>query len=350
MGQRRWITARLGAIAVLVAACGASKKSALPASTTTTTSSTTSTTRPLPPISPLTGLAQPDAAELSRVALVIKIDNVDAARPQAGLAAADDVYEEQVEGLLTRLIAVFQSTDASRVGPVRSTRTTDIDVVSSLNHPLYAYSGGNTNYVAQLDAAPITDVGYVADPNAYLISGPNDAPHNLYTSTEALFALAPPGSGPPPLFAYRAAGQAPTNAGAAPASKVSLTLGQVTAAWAWDASSQTWLRDQDGTPDVLEGGGQIAATNVVVQFIPYVTDGYATGEGINPPPPIPKGLTVGTGTAVIFTGGMMIKAEWSKASPNSVTQFTDSSGQPILMAPGRTWIELAPAGTSLSLS
>lgn len=334
------------ALTILAAACSSAgaKKATEPGLSTTSTS----TSQPPPPVGPLTGLPQPDAAEVNRVALVIKIDNVDAARPQAGLAAADDIYEEEVEGQLTRLIAVFQSTDASRVGPVRSTRTTDIDVVSSLNDPLYAYSGGNTNYVAQLDAAPVIDIGYVNQPDAYVVSGFHSAPHNLYTSTEALFRLAPPGSGPPaPLFAYRSIGQAATNAGS-PATHLGLTLGDVTVSWDWSATSQSWLRDQDGTPDVLEGGQQLAAANVVVQFVPYITDGYATGEGINPPPPIPKGETVGTGSAVIFTGGMMIDAEWSKASPTAVTRFTDTSGHPILMTPGRTWIELAAVGTRLS--
>jgi hypothetical protein len=346
---------RCGAVAalslLLVACGGGGSKKAAPTTTGATSAATTSTSAttapPPPPVSPLTGLPEPDAAHADRVALAVKIDNVDPARPQAGLEGADVVYEEMVEGRVTRLIAVFQSTDASRIGPVRSTRTTDIDVVSALNHPLYSYSGGNANFVAQLRAAPVVDVGADARAGAYFRSGPHDVPHNLYTSTAALYGLAPAGSkAPAPMFAYRAAGQAVAGAGAAPASHLDLNFGFSSATWDWDPASQTWKRGQNGSGDVLQSGQQIAATNVIVQVVPYTTDGYATGEGISPAPAIPKGQTVGSGSAVVITGGMVIQAKWTKTASTSPTAFADSSGQPIQLTPGRTWIELAPSGTT----
>ncbi|MDQ6615217.1 MAG: DUF3048 domain-containing protein [Actinomycetota bacterium] len=334
---------------MLLVGCGGAKKAAQPrpAATAPTSSTSTTTTAPPPPVAPLTGLLEPDAAKRNRVALVVKVDNVDPARPQSGLDAADVVFEEMVESQLTRLIAVFQSTDATRIGPVRSTRTTDIDVVSALNHPLYGYSGGNTNFVAQLRASQVVDVGADARAGAYFVSGPHAQPHNLYTSTGALFGLAPAGSKPPvPMFIYRAAGQAASGAGVVPASHADLNFGMAWAIWDWDGASQTWKRGQNGSPDVLQSGPQIAASNVIIQVIPYTTDGYASGEGIYPPPPIPKGQAVGSGNAVVLTGGMRILAHWSKVAPTAVTQFTDATGQPIQLTPGRTWIELAPVGTT----
>jgi hypothetical protein len=341
------------AVALLAVGCSGAKKAAQASTATSSTASTTTSTTvpPPPPIAPLTGLPQPNAADLSRVAIVVKIDNVDQARPQAGLDDADLVFEELVEGQLTRLIAIFQSTDSARIGPVRSTRTTDIDIVEALNHPLYSYSGGNANYVAQLRASTVVDVGADTYASPYFYSGPHIAPHDLYTSTAGLLTLAPAGSGPPPpFFVYRGTGQPVTAAGAAPATHVDLSFGQAAAAWDWDATSQTWKRSQNGTADVLQDGQQIEAANVIVQFIPYVTDGFATGEGVNPPPPIPKGETIGSGTALIFTDGMLVHASWSKASPTAVTQYTDSNGRPIQLTPGRTWVELAPMGTSPNIS
>jgi hypothetical protein len=337
-----------------VACGGAAKKSAQPppatAGATTSNASTTSTAPPPPPIAPLTGLPQPDAGLRQRVAMVVKVDNVDPARPQAGLDAADVVFEEMVEGRVTRLIAIFQSTDAARIGPVRSTRTTDIDIVSALNHPLYSYSGGNANYVAQLRASPVIDVGADTFAAPYIRSGPHPLPHNLYPNTAALLALAPKGSGPPPaLFAYGAAGQPAVGAGATPATHLDLNFGFAAAIWDWDPAAQTWKRGQNGSADVLQSGQQIAAANVIVQFIPYTTDGFATGEGISPPPAIPKGQTVGSGTAVVLAGGTVIQAKWTKASSTAVTQFTDSAGQPIKLTPGRTWIELAPVGVTANV-
>ncbi len=340
--------AGLAAIVVIGAACGGggAKKAASTTSSAATSTSTipaTTTTAPPPPIAPLTGLAQPDAAALKRVALVVKIDNVDQARPQAGLTKADMVFEEMVEGRLTRLIAVFQSTVADPVGPVRSTRTTDLDIVSALNHPLYAYSGGNSGFVARLHAAPITDVGDTG--NGLYFRGRGAAPHNLYAKASSLFALAPAGSQPPqPFFQYRSAGQPAS--GATPAVHADLNFGDTGASWDWDAASGTWKRGQNGTADVDQSGQQISAANVIIQLLPYSIDGYATGEGISPAPPIPKGESVGNGTALILTGGGVIHATWSKSAPTSITQWADPAGQPVRLTPGQTWVELAPVGTA----
>jgi len=265
-------------------------------------------------------------------------------RGQEGDLAAVDFRQFDVDrASLTRLLAVFQSTNADPVGPVRSTRTTDIDVVSALNHPLYAYSGGNSGFVAQLRAANVTDVG--DGPGRPYTRGRGIAPHNLYSNTSALFALAPAGSQPPvPFFRYRATGQAVAAAGAAPAGHGDISFGSSGASWDWDVASGTWKRGQNGSADVDVSGQQISAANVIIQLIPYQTDGYATGEGISPAPPIPKGLTVGNGDAVILTGGTAVHATWSKPAPANITQYADSTGQPILLTPGQTWVELVPIG------
>src|SRR5262245_49940676 len=107
---------------------------------------------PAPAISSLTGVPQADPARLKRVALVVKIHNEQGTQPQAGLNQADVVFEELVEGGDTRLAAVFQSGDSDPVGPVRSTRSTDVAIVSELNHPLYGFSGGNQIFLAQIKA------------------------------------------------------------------------------------------------------------------------------------------------------------------------------------------------------
>jgi hypothetical protein len=279
---------------------------------------------------------------------VIKIDNVEPARPQAGLTNADVVFEILVESGLTRLAAVFQSADADPAGPVRSTRTSDIDIVSALNHPLYAYSGGNTRFVAELRAAPLTDVGAERQGGAYYRSR-GVPPDNLFTRTSALFQLAPGGSQPPsPLFTYRAPGQPVTAAGAAPALHVDAHFPSLLATWDYDAASQTYKRSQNGTADVVQGGQQISAVNVIIQMTPYETDGYAGGEGIYPPPPIPKADTVGAGTALIFTGGSVINAHWTKPSAAAATTYTDAGGQAVPLTPGQTWVELAPVGAPVT--
>ncbi|HEX6569569.1 MAG TPA: DUF3048 domain-containing protein, partial [Acidimicrobiales bacterium] len=120
---------------------------------------------------------------LDRPALFVKIDNVERARPQAGLDQADIVFEERVEGNLTRLAAVFHSTDAAVVGPVRSVRTTDLELVPLFGRVLFAASGGNRGVLPQLHAADVVDVGANVSPEGFYRDHGRPAPHNLFTST-----------------------------------------------------------------------------------------------------------------------------------------------------------------------
>jgi hypothetical protein len=295
----------------------------------------------LPPTNP---------AQANAVAVVVKIDNIDDARPQTGLNGADVVYEELVEGGLTRLAAVYQAYYPSVVGPVRSGRLTDIPIVDNLNHPVFAYAGTNGLFLPQLRAQPITDVDIGNHPELFNRVNYAAAPHNLYTDVAQLAAQSPPGSGPPsPLFTYRPAGQAVAGAGAAPASEVTIGFPAASVAWYWSASSGQWLRSQNGTADVERSGDRLSAANVIIQFVGYVDDGLATGEGL-PPAPIPKGELVGSGQAWILTDGAIIKGTWQRTSLTGPTTWTDMGGNPIALTPGRTWVELAPNGTVPTVS
>jgi hypothetical protein len=346
-------------VALAVAACsGGGKKSASGALPPTSASATTATTAPgttaaapttaAPggPVSPLTGLPPLDVAKLGRPALVVKIDNLDpVARPQTGLTTADICFEEQVEGGITRFACIWQSADTGLVGPIRSTRTTDIAIVSALNHPLYAFSGGNSDFLAAIRAAPIVDVGAdVLSPEYYFRYGYKPAPHNLYSKVNLLYTRAPKGPGPPPpQFVYRPAGQPATGAGAAPASHVDLSFpGSAGASVAWDWDGSKWKRIQNGSADMTSDGGQITAANVIFEFVNYPIVGHQVIAGISGA--IPMAQLIGHGKALIMTGGMAITADWSKPTATAVTQFTDASGAPTMLTPGQTWVELAPNG------
>jgi hypothetical protein len=101
---------------------------------------------------------------------------------------------------------------------------------------------------------------------------------------------------------------------------------------------------QNGQPDVDESGVVASATNVVVQAVPYVTSAFANepGSGVTP---IPEGELIGSGPVWIFSGGAVVQGSWTRASLGAVTTYTDSAGHPIALAPGRTWVELIPAGS-----
>jgi hypothetical protein len=347
----RKVTARsllsLVTAALVLSGCGGRGVQRRAAPTTSVVSATSSTSTSVPVMSPLTGLPQPDAKRAMRVALVVKIDNEWGAQPQAGLNQADVVFEEQVEGGDSRLAAVFQSADADLVGPIRSTRSTDVAIVSQLNHPLYAFSGGNRIFLAQIRAAPIVDVGADVQPGVYFRVATHRVPHNLFSRTAALFLLAPPGAGPPaPLFIFGAAA-VPVRAASAAVHRVDFRfgLGGTAAAWAWDPSGGVWERDQNGSAQLDSSGAQVAAANVIIQFVSYRDTGLRDAHGS----PVPEAELVGQGDAWVFRGGVMVKGRWSKLSPTEVTGYTEADGSPMKLTPGRTWVELVPTGTSVQI-
>jgi hypothetical protein len=336
----RSVTALL-LVAGLLAACsgGGDDK----ADDTTTTAKPATTTTVAPPVAPLTGLPVTDADATARPALVVKIDNVEPkARPQAGINAADVVFEERVEGSVTRLLAIFHSTDAAPVGPVRSARTSDLGVVGALHHPYFAWSGANDIFAARIRAAALTDVGYDKATSHYQRARDRKAPDNLMLlSTAELRKLPEDGATvPTPLFQYRPAGQVPQ--GLEPVTSVHVTYGTSAGAapvdYTWNGTG--WARSQKGTPHVDADGLQVAPANVIIQFVRYASSGVNDQFG----KPIPEAQLVGEGDAWVLTAGGLIPAHWSKPSLEATTTYTDASGQPVLLTPGRTWVALPEPG------
>ncbi|HVL07529.1 MAG TPA: DUF3048 domain-containing protein [Acidimicrobiales bacterium] len=285
---------------------------------------------------PLTGMPAVDAAKLRRPAVTVKIDNNVQARPQAGLEAADVIYEEFTEGI-TRFVVVFQSADAGVVGPVRSVRPGDPHIAKPFGGPL-VFSGGSAPVLGVVRAAGIPQVTENDRETLRRRSG-RRAPHNLYTDTNSMFRKAGAGSAPPAFSPFLALGAAPTAAGATPVPAFRLSPAPgVTAQYQWDATEAVWKRSTDGRPHTLEGGAQLSPRNVIVQYTPYVT--------FPDDPKVRYPEVVGSGEAVVFTGGMQVRARWSKSSTAAMTTFTDTAGRPIALSPGQTWVHLQTPGAA----
>jgi hypothetical protein len=333
----------LAGVAALLAACGGGGDDT-DASSTTRAEPTTTTSAP--PLAPLTGLPSTDADTLARPALVVKIDNVEPkSRPQAGLNAADIVFEERVEGSVTRLLAIFDSTNTSPVGPVRSARTSDLGVLNALRVPYFAWSGANDFFKKRIREAPITDVGYDAASEHYQRVKDRKAPDNLMLKSTAELRALPADDGaapPPPFFTYRAAGQAPAHL--EPVTSVHISYGTSGGAapvdYAWNGTG--WARSQKGTPHVDADGLQVAPANLIVQFVQYASSGVPDQFGVM----IPEAQLVGSGDCWVFTAGGMVQGHWSKPTLQDVTTYTDASGNPIGLTPGRTWVALPTPGNA----
>jgi hypothetical protein len=327
----------LGGVALAITSAGGDD--AAPATTvpTTTTTAAPTTTVPLP-VAPLTGLPGEYGDRLARPAIYVKIDNHEAARPQAGINEADLVIEERVEASITRLAAVFHSTDADPVGPVRSTRSTDLDLAALFGRPLYASSGGNNHVLGVLRDANVVDVGHNRGGAAFWRESGRPGPHDLFTTTDGLRAKA--GEAPPapgPIFGYRAEGEALAT-GAVPAGGVALRFGgPEISRFTWDPGTETWLRSQAGTPHVDAAGRQVAPRNVVVLEITYSFSGPLRESK-------PHGITTGEGRALVFTAGHLIEGRWVRPGPADPLQLLAADGTPIRLTPGQTFLELPSSG------
>ncbi len=283
---------------------------------------------------PLTGQATAGVAQ--RPALAVKIDNVDAARPHIGLSMADIVYEEMVEGNLTRLIALYHSQSPATVGPVRSIRISDFDVLAPFNRPLLAASGANRGVLQALKSAPVVNVNALVVPD-YWRDGKRVAPHNMLTSPGALWKYAPTGTGPPPVMLRTGL---PASSGG-PIAGARIEFGRASIGWRWDAGARVWRRSQNGSNHVDSSGNRVGAENLIIMVTPYTPNAIDTQS--------PEAHTVGEGRAIVFTDGTAIDARWSRSKATDPIRYKTKTGTPITLRPGQTWIELAPPLTTTLL-
>ena len=303
---------------------------------TTTTEAATTTTVPAKPIYPLTGVENPDPVIAARPALVVKIDNASGARPQSGFNAADLVFEEIVNDHITRFAMVFQSGDSDPVGPIRSGRLQDVALFTALDHPLFAWSGGNATVTEEINNSELVNIG----PNhaaVYYRAKDRKVPHNLYSSTADLYTQTPLFAPPAKQqFTYRQPG-AP--AAGTPSAGVAVKLDSIDVDWDWNAAEGVYYRTMEGRAHMDRNSGQVSTNNVVVMAMEY--DPGISGS--------PDALTVGSGEAFVFTGGNYIHGTWTRKDVHDPFALVADDGTIIQLQSGRTFIELPRQNSTLPL-
>ena len=337
---------------LVLSACGSSSTSS--STSTATTKPVTTTTPALTALCPLTGTSAPGNVVPQRPAIAMKVDNYSLgpapaeARPQSGLDYADVIFEEQVEGAITRYVAVFQCHNApGLVGPIRSARWTDVQMLSQLGHPIFIHVGGINPVIAYINRSSLVNV----DLTTNLETHPTGrfAPYDTYTTTQGVWAQEKNlTKAPAPIFTYST--KVPTGEAV---SQVHLDWsGTSDIYWRWNASNGTWQRyynvgyqsSPNIQPDILADGVQNQVQNVIVQDVnitygPWVEN---SGGGLEA-----ESHIIGqSGRAFIFRNGRMIKGTWSVGAIGSTTRFLDSAGRVIPLQPGRTWVEIYPVGAS----
>jgi Protein of unknown function (DUF3048) N-terminal domain/Protein of unknown function (DUF3048) C-terminal domain len=279
---------------------------------------------PGPLLSPFTG--EP-ARALGRV-VVVKIDNIVQARPPTGLTSADIVYLLPVEGGLSRIFAVYSSRFPKIIGPVRSAREDDLELLRQFGKPGLAYSGATPHLLPFIARARVVNL---YDTPAYFRDGYRVAPHNLYAYARTLRAEAAGAStahdigfrfGPPPP-------------GGRPTASFSVSYPAAAFTFRWSARSRRWLVWMDGAQATDAAGGHLGAATVVIQDTVVRTSRFAE-YGV--PPPFAQ--SAGSGTAVVLRNGRAWRVRWSRPDPDSGTTYTLPSGARMTFAPGQEWVVL----------
>ena len=291
--SRVWSYAIGGVAAVLI---GVAVAAVLTRSTKATAAKvdavTANTAAPAPAaVCPLTGTPPPGGTVPARPALGIKIGNLTGDRPSAGLNQADIVFEEPVEGAITRLVAVFQCQGAPLVGDLRSARQPDAGILSQLSDPLFVHAGGITPVINLLAASPLIDKNLYQGGNssAIIYEHGRVAPYSTFVNTASLWAFdSSDGKPPAPIFQFSST--PPVGSVADSGASVQIPFSSTSdVTWEWNGSVGKYLRFYSGIPDKLLDGSQTAATNVVIMSVqtltgPWVGTARALVRWRSPPP------------------------------------------------------------------
>jgi hypothetical protein len=279
--------------------------------------------------------------------LAVKLDNSSAARPQQGLGEADIVFEELVEGGMTRFAALYNSTLPEQVGPVRSAREVDAKVFPAFS-PLLVISGAAEPTLAKVRDAGLPVIRERGTGEQAFVRSPQRAvPHNLFVRLPAVAELAgssPTTQQPPAARPWPLAADPPDGGRTVPSAALRFSP-QSSARWSWDPAQAKWLRSQKGEPHTSADGTRVQAATVVIVRVPVTVPGGNDPAGN----PIPSLAVIGSGKATVLRDGRAYEARWRKGAADKHLQWLDPRGEPLPLSPGTTWVELVGDGGSVSL-
>ena len=341
---RRTTSALLALSAVLAAGCApvahvAVRHVAAPAPLSTPSPARPHVLRPVhrAPTDPLTGLAMRHSP-----IVVVKVDNATTARAyQRGLDHAAIVYQELVESGQTRFAAVYDNAYAGEVGPIRSVRETDLELLPELGRVAVAFSGGNSGIKGQFRSAvragKLLDASYDVLPHHYRLGEQRVDARNFYATPGVLAAIS---NGASPHRMGLVFGPLPKGAGK-PANTAEMRFSEIaTVGVRYHPESGRYAVSQDG--EAMPG---VAAANVIVQSVPIRRGRYVDVLGA----PSPVSDSIGHGRALILRDGRAIHATWRRTSARTGTRYVDDKGRDIPLHAGSTWVLLLPDSRSATI-
>jgi hypothetical protein len=279
------------------------------------------------------------------------IDDARAARPQSGFNGADIVFQAPADGFETRYMFIYASSESADVGPVRSGRPYLVHWAEEWRAAIAHYGGDRETrtYIGAANGRSLTSVdGLGRGSGAYHRISERAAPHNAYTSSADLRATATRLGAPVDLpVELRRAPFIDPDPAAAAGRRQTLEVPYRTnlVGYAFEPATDRYLRSIDGRAQVDPAdGGRVAATNVVVLFMPYRID-----TKIEPGHARPVIDLVGTGRALVLREGVSVEATWSKADLASPTILLGPDGAELTLVRGTTFVQVVAVGTKLEV-
>jgi len=325
-----------------------------PEPSATPTAAETPTTAPTPTefivtsslpenVNPLTGLAVSDKAVLKRLPLFVRIGNDPQIRPQSGLSYADLVYEDIMDGWwVTRLTGVYLSKDLEAVGPVRSARLVNLQMVPQYKGGL-VHSGASDPIRWRLSKSTIVDLDEFFHRTPYFYKEGADWRGRLFVNLVALrdYLKKQKLEREVSLEGFVFDSATDTLPAGQPVTELTIPYPKNSVVrFVYDSTSGRYLRFVQGQPhlDALNNQ-QLAASNVVVQFCLHnKTDIVEDSQGTTSIDIV----LLGEGRTLVFRDGVVIPGRWLAPNADRMPRFLDDSGRPIPFKPGQTWIELVP--------
>lgn len=265
--------------------------------------------------------------------LAVKFDDTTYAHPQEGVESADVVFVTQVEAGLTRLMGIYSSNYPELLGPIRSARISDIDILAQFGKVGFIYSGAQTKLRPVLAAANIENLSAERNPPTIYFNDPTrTAPYAMMVKPNLLLEKASE------LSTATSVGweHGPKSNSAKKIESVKISWPNATYEASWSKSEKRFLLKHDGRNNLATSGVHLGSPMMVIQLISITPSEYGDKfGGITP-----KSHVVGEGVGYLLRNGSATKVNWSRADANSKTVWSLPNGDPAYFAPGQVWFFL----------
>jgi len=278
------------------------------------------------------GRLKSEIAELARLSpraefesvYAVVIDNIENARPHHGINEANVVYEYEVEGGITRYLALFSSFP-SKVGPIRSARLHSAALAFE-HDASFIHAGGGVDILHAMRVYGVKSINELTwDGEGFFRDRERRAPHNLYVDLTKLGVEAKPQQ-----FIMKPAYL----------SRRGSLINNITieynrrhiVSYTYDPKKEAYRQMINGERIRDARGRQIYARNVIIAYVPYDIDAFLR----------PTAELVGEGEIDFYSMGQHFEGRWRKVSLDSPTRFYFLDGEVIEGVYGQTWIHLVP--------